>query len=558
MISQILNKKTQTIHFAALILAVSSFFSLILGLIRNNLLSTSFAREQTDIFFVAFRIPDLVYGILITGGITAAFLPVFSSYFSKNKKQAFKLSSNVLCCFFIGLSGLSLILFIFAPFFIKYLVPGFTQAQQAITLQLMRIMFLSPILLGISAILSAILQYHNLFFAYALAPLFYNLGIILGILVFYPFFGMQGLAWGVVLGALLHLAVQIFPVRKTGFHLRLVCDLKFPGLRKIFKLAAPRAIGSGAYHISLIVITAIASTISSGAISIFYYSNYIYGVPISLIGISFATAVFPALSKNFIEKKRMEFLENFNTTFRHLSFFAIPSSFLFFVLRAQIVRLVYGASILQSNYFDWWATRLTSASVGILSFSLLTACLVPFLARVFFAFHDTKTPVKIAVGSMALNIASAYFFVWLLGFDNFFQRFLAVILKISFLENQGVIGLALSITLTSLFQAFLLLYFLKKKVSEIAGRSLLKIIFQFSSAAFLMAFCAWGSLRFYDFYFSTQSVVGIALQGLLAGTVGLIIYLAAVSILFPREIKNIRRLIAGMLKSKKPLPLREE
>lgn len=551
MIAKTLHKKTSAIPFAAGILAISSFFSLILGLLRNNLLSTSFTREQTDIFFAAFRVPDLVYGILITGGITAAFLPVFSSYAKQSKKSALALANNVLCVFFLALAVVSLLLAFLSPFFVKYLVPGFSPSQQALTLQLMQIMFLSPVLLGISAIFSAVLQYYHLFFAYALSPIFYNLGIIFGILFFYPLMGIKGLAWGVILGAVMHLAIQLAPAVRAGFKPGFSFSIASPGLRKIFKLMLPRAIGSGAYHINLIIITSLASIVSAGAISVFNYSNYIYGVPISLIGISFATAVFPALSKSFIEKKNNDFINSFNKTFRHIVFFALPAGFLFFILRAQIVRVIFGSSISGENYFSWLATRLTSASVGVLSLSLFAGCLIPFLARVFFSFHDTKTPVKIAVISMALNVALAYTFVWLLGSNNFFQKTILWFLKLSPNDTPGVIGLVLSIALSSVFQFFYLLFALKNKVKQIAFRPLLSFALKIFLACLVMSCVSWLSLRVFDLYFKTETVSGILSQGILSGLVGVAFYVLAVILLDINEIKKILALARRML-TKRP------
>ncbi len=178
MITRILNSKTKTVTFGAFLLAVSALLSRVLGLFRDNLLANLLPKAQGDIYFAAFRIPDFIYGILITGGVVAAFLPVFSSSIKKNKEEAESFVNNTLTFFLFALVSISVILAVFTPQLVRLIVPGFNEQQKALTVILTRIMFLSPVLLGASAIFSGILHYFNLFLATALAPIFYNLGII--------------------------------------------------------------------------------------------------------------------------------------------------------------------------------------------------------------------------------------------------------------------------------------------------------------------------------------------------------------------------------------------
>lgn len=498
MIQRFLNKKAKTATIAAGLLSISALLSEFLAVFRNNLLATSFTNIQTDVYFAAFRIPDFVYGILITGGIVAAFLPVFSeSMRDKSKDQAKELTANVINVFLMALVSVSFVLFLFAPKLVKLVVPGFSVADQATTAYLMRIMFLSPILLGMSAILSGVLHYFNLFFAYALAPVLYNIGIIIGILFFYPLFGLAGLAWGVILGAFMHLAIQIPSFIKQGFRARFTLNLKLQGLKKIFKLMLPRTISSAAYYINFIIITAIASTISIGAISIFNYSNYLYGAPVALIGIPFATAIFPVLSRNFALKQKEKFSHNFSSTFRKIVFFAVPASFLLFVFRFDIVRLIYGTVLTGKNYFQETEIMLTAGSLGIFALSLFAVCLIPFLARVFFALHNTKTPVKIAVVSILANIVLAYSFVWAFSFSNFFQNGFIKFLGIEPVEGLSVLGLPLALTISSLIQVILLMLFLKIKTKMLAFRLIALNFLKVFIASMVMTLFAMLSLMFF-------------------------------------------------------------
>lgn len=552
MISKFLNSKTKTVTFSAFLLAVSILFSRLLGLIRDNLLANLFPKSQTDIYFAAFQIPDFLYGILITGGIIAVFLPVFAENFKKGHLQAQSLTNVVLTFFLISLILISTILIIFTPQLIEIITPGFSQTQKALTVTLARIMFLSPILLGVSAIFSGILQYFNLFFAYALAPIFYNLGIILGILFFVPLFDLKGLAFGVILGALLHLAIQFPPLLKHGFSFRFSFKFKSLGLKKILKLMAPRTLGAAAYQINLIVITAIASTLSPGSISVFNFANNLQHVPIGLIGTSFAIASFPFLSRNFIENKKEKFLKNFSQTFSQILFLIIPLSCLIFLLRAQIVRLILGTAILGESYFGWFQTRLTAASLGIFAFSLFAATLLPFLIRVFYSFQDTKTPVKIALVSMASNIAFCYLFVWLLSFSNFFQKTAISFLKLGDIENISVIGLPLALSISVIFQLFLLIFFLKRKIKILNYKKIYWALKKILISTFLMAILTYLTLQAFPLMGgNTRTVLGIFLQTLLALTVGISVYIFFSLNLKLKEPKIIFSSISSQFKKQK-------
>lgn len=526
MISRFLNSKTKTITFAAIVLASAGLLSRALGLLRDNLLANLLPKTQTDIYFAAFRIPDFVYGILITGGIVAAFLPVFSAEFKKSKKDAQILTNNVLTFFLIALIVICSILAIFTPYLIELLVPGFSAAQKAQTIILTRIMFFSPILLGISSIFSGILQYSSLFFAYSLTPIFYNIGIIFGIVFLLPLFDfdLRALAYGVVLGALLHLLIQIPPILKSGFHPRFSFNFRHLGLQRIFKLMIPRTLGAGAFHLNLIVITAIASTLSPGSISIFNFSNNLQGMPIGLIGVSFATAAFPAFSRHFIQKEKEKFLEKFFSIFSQILFLIIPLSFLIFLLRAQIVRLILGTSIIGEGLFGWWQTRLTAACLGIFCLALFANCLIPFLAKVFYSFHDTKTPVKIAIFSVILNIILCYSFVGFLNSPSFLQGEIINFLKLEGVQGISVLGLPLALCITSIGQLFLLVSFLKRKIKVLDFRKIYSSFFKVLVSTVLMAILVYLTLQISSLFLPTNKVSGIFLQAFFATIVGIFSY----------------------------------
>lgn len=554
MFNRIFNSRSKTVTFAAFILAVSALISRILGLVRDRLLASNFgAGEELDIYFAAFRIPDFVYGILIVGGITAAFLPVFSEYFKEKEnsvssdlenknteqnewnEQGLEFINNVLNCFFILLIAVCGILAIFTPFIAKLIIPGFSEENSALTIQLTRIMFLSPILFGLSSIFSGVLHYFNKFFAYALAPILYNLGIIFGILFLVPIFGIFGLIYGVVLGAFFHLLIQIPAVLNTGFKYRPVFNFKSRGIMKIFKLMLPRTIGTAAYQINLIVITAIASTLTAGSIAIFNFSNNLYYFPIGLIGVSFAVSAFPVFSKFLINGQRKEFLENFSASIRQILFFIVPISFLIFLLRAQIVRLILGA-----GEFGWLETRLTAASLGVFCFGIIAGSLTPLLNRVFFALHNTKIPVIIGIISMIVNVIFCFLFTYLLSFSNMFQTFFQNALKLQDIQNIEIIGLVLALSLAVFLQTILLLIFLYKKIGDFKIKEILFSLTKILFASALMVVAVYFVREIVDKFVDMQTFIGVLWQAALSSLIGAFVYFSVSLFLKSPEIKIIK------------------
>ena len=541
-----LNHRAKSITSAAFILLAAALAAKVLGLLRDRVLAGFFgAGEELDMYFAAFRIPDFLFNILILGAISTAFIPVFAEYWVKSKKEAWQVCNNIFCIFLSLLVLLSIALFIFVPYLMRLITPGFGGEEMAIVVNLTRIMLLSPILLGISNIFSSVLQYFSKFLIYSLAPIMYNLGIIFGAIFFVPQMGINGLAWGVVLGAFLHLLIQVPAVFVSGFRFKFILDFACKGTKKIIKLMIPRTIGLAANQINLIVITAIASTLAVGSISVFNFSNNLQFIPISLFGISFATAAFPSFSRSAAKRRKDEFLRKFTATFSQILFFVLPLSILFFLLRAQIVRIILG-----TGQFSWQDTRLTAACLGIFSLSIFAQSLVPLLARAFYAFKDTKTPVKISVLSIIFNIIFSVFFVWLISSPNSFYYFLQSFLKLEDITQISVIGLPLAFSAAAILNFMWLFLALKKK----AGGNYLKFIpnRKFISGieignSFLRCFLlslvcgsiVFGILHLFDLVFDLHTFFEVFFQALLAGGFGIAFYIYAAKLLNFPEYKLI-------------------
>jgi putative peptidoglycan lipid II flippase len=462
MLTRFFNFQTKNISANALILGVSYFLSALLGLFRDRLLAGNFgAGLQLDVYFAAFRIPDFVYNILILGGLTIAFLPLFSEYFSKDKNEAWRMTNHLLNAFLLFLISISLVLFIITPWLISWIFPGFGKEAIKLAIPLTRLLFLSPIFFGISNLFSGILHYFNRFFVYSLAPVLYNLGIIFGIMFLSPRFGIFGVGLGVILGAFLHMAIQIPSAINCGFSYKALFNFKYPALKRIFYLMMPRVFGVAAQQINLIIITGIASTITAGSIAIFNFSNNLQGLPVGIIGVSFAVAVFPTLSRTFAENQKKEFFQNFSLVFRRILLFIIPVSILLFLLRTPIVSLIY-----KTGKFNVEDVQTTSACLGIFAFSIFAQSLIPLLARGFFSLQDTKTPTLVTFTVIALNIVLAFFFIQVLSYSNSFSSSLGNFFGLEVSGKTSVIGLPLAFSLTAILQ-FILLFILFRRKTKI-------------------------------------------------------------------------------------------
>lgn len=542
MIKRILNYKSKTIFSAALILATTALASRVLGLVRDRLLAGRFgAGDELDIYFAAFRLPDFVYSILIMGAISAAFIPIFAEYFKKDEKEAWHLTSglfNLVALILVILAGIFILL---APWLISFIAPGFAGGKREMAVILTRIMFLSPLLLGMGSIFSGILQYFHRFFIYSLAPIMYNLGIIIGILFFVPLWGLVGLAWGVVLGAGLHLLIQLPSAIYSGFHFQKVLAIFHQGIRKIIKLTIPRTIGLAGFQINFLIITAIASTLVAGSIAIFNLSYNLQYVPIGIIGISFATAVFPRLAKSFAEKDKEQFSFNFSSVFSQILFLVLPITALLFLLRAQIVRIILG-----TGQFGWVDTRLTAAALGIFSFGIFSQSLIPLISRAFYSVHNTKTPVLISLWSIVINILASFFFVWVLNNGNWFSNFISQVLRLGGINNFSVLALPIAFSLAGIFNFAVLLKAFDKKIKYWQPKMILNSLWKIIFACILMAVTTYALLQILNLIFNTRTFVGIFIQSTLAVLGGIIIYFISSLLLKSPEIKVLMNKIFAL------------
>lgn len=513
MIRRLLTNQTKTITGAAIVLGVASFLSRIVGVLRDRVFAHQFgATNILDSYYAAFRIPDLIYNLLIVGALSAGFIPLFSKLWKENKEEAWRVTNDIIHLLGITLLGLSILLFWFAPALTHLIVPGFSPEKMQQTVLLTRIMLLSPFFLGLSSIVGSVLQSFKIFLLYALTPILYNVGIIFGAVVLVPMIGPTGLAYGVVFGALLHLAVQLPVLIYHGFRYECTARWHNPHVRSLLKLMIPRTLGIGANQVTVLLLTMFASTLGVGSLAIFNFANNLQFFPIGIIGVSFAVAAFPTLSHLAAEKNMNTFIDHLASTTRQILFFILPITILFLLLRAQIVRVAFG-----SGAFDWRATIETADALAFFSLSLFAQCLTPLLARAFYALHDTRTPFLIGIGSALVTITAA-----------------------ALLKFMGVAGLALGFSLGMIVQVALLWIFLRMRLGTLRELSLIPLLSRLSFAIVCMAVVVQTLKQPLSQAVDMTRFWGIFTQGLVSGGAGLLIYCFIAFILRVEEMHDLK------------------
>ncbi len=515
MVKTLKEKLTTTITGGALIIAGFSLLSRILGLVRDRLLFSTFgAGDALDVYYTAFRLPDLIFNTLVLGALSSAFIPVFLEYWNKDKNEAWKIANSILNIMLVVLFVLGIIAYYLAPELIALIAPGFDLTKRLQTAELTRIMLIGIGFLGLSNVATSILNAFKRFTAFAVAPVFYNIGIIIGIVVLVPMIGVEGLAWGVVLGAFLHFLVQIPTVARLGFKYTICFYTGHKGVRKIGKLIAPRTFGLAINQINQVVNTAIGSVLPIGSVAIFNAANNLQVVPIGIFAIPVALAYFPVFTEAWVKKDIPSLVQSLSKAMRGILFIAIPSSIFIILLRAHIVRLVLGA-----GQFDWDATILTARTLSFFALSLFAQSLIPLLARVFYALQDTKTPVILSTLSLVLNIY----------------------LSLQLIDVLGVAGLGLGFSIASIVNVLLLWLLLRKRIGDLDDMRVFRSVMTITGLSVLAGWVIYGMLFAIEPYVATRTTFGLLVQAGIAGSLGVVVYVGLARLFNMEEIRFKRK-----------------
>ncbi|MBX4191360.1 MAG: murein biosynthesis integral membrane protein MurJ, partial [Candidatus Doudnabacteria bacterium] len=380
--------KDNKIGRATIIIAVFSLLAKVLGLARDAVFSHQFGASITiDAYFAAFRIPDFIYNLLILGTFSVAFIPVFSEYLMEDKKDSDKLASSIINVTLLIMLVVTAVAYIFIDPLTHAIVPGYEGPAYELTKTFTKIFLLSPLFLTLSSIVSSMLNTYRKFTMVAIAPVMYNLSIIAGVIWFYPKMGPSGLALGVVLGSLLHFAIQLPQIFSTGFRYSLVIDSQDRGFRKFWKLYWPRIFSMGTEQVTALIVSIFGSFVGAGALAAFYYANNLQSVFLGIFAVSFAIAVFPLLSDLHNRKDEAGFKNVLAKTTIQILFFIVPLSIIMLIERAQIVRLVLGIG--QGTQFTFANTKVVAQALGLFSISLFAQALIPLFTRAFYAVQNT-------------------------------------------------------------------------------------------------------------------------------------------------------------------------
>jgi len=533
-------EKTYTLSKAAAIVGVFTLLSRVVGYLRDMLFASRLGPGPIlDTYYAAFRIPDFVFNLLILGTLSVAFIPVFTEVMIKDRKRAQTIASTVLNLSILIMASICLLLILFAVPLTKLIVPGFSGQKFNDTVLLTRIFLISPIIFTSSSVFSSILNANKKFLLVSLAPILYNLGIIGGLLVLYPRYGIVGWGFGVVAGALMHMLIQVPSAIGHGFSWKPVIRLKDEAVRKIGKLFVPRIFGLDISNISLLIATIIGSTLAAGSISIFNLANNLQAVPLGVFAVSIATASFPALSEMFAKHDEKGFLKMLSKAMVQILFFLIPITILMLLLRAYIVRLGFGR-----GQFDWNDTILTFSTLGVFSVSLFSQGLTPLLARAFYARQNTKIPVIINAVTMLINAGLAY---------QLSTHVYDVNFGIVGITIGGVTGLAAAFSIASIFNALALFIILRIKLSRSMPTQDYITLNEFDDSLFssasriLVASAAMGLTSYGVIYLieplvNTSTALGILIQSGLSASVGAIVFLVTATILRLPEAQKIGKI----------------
>ncbi|MDB5237800.1 MAG: hypothetical protein JWM46_70 [Candidatus Kaiserbacteria bacterium] len=533
-----LSSEVRGLHAAAYVLAACALLSSLLAMVRDRMLAQTFgASTSLDIYYAGFRIPDLIF--VATGALVSVYM-LIPELSRRSDPQQKSYIDTIIVGFSIFAVAVSAVAALLAPLILSLMFPEYTGAHATQLIDITRIILLQPIILGLSNILAAITQVRHRYALYALSPLLYNLGIIFGVEFLYPMWGITGLAWGVVIGACLHLGIQIPSIVGDGFLRRFPRFSEPKALINTAFISLPRALALSMNQITFFGLTALAATLTSGSIAVFMFAYNLQAVPLSIIGASFSVAAFPTLAAALSKGDTKEFIGHVAIAARYVFFWSVPASMLILVLRAYVVRVILG-----SGAFDWTDTRLTAAAFALFSLSLAAQGLTLLLVRGYYAAGRTFVPLIVAVGVALGTLAIAFMTLHVLDNDDILF-WVQSTLRVEGLQGSSVIALAFAYTVAQILGAVALVIHFEYRFSGFftqVWRSILESLF----AGIAGALGVYGALMVAGFFVTTDTSASIFFLGLGGGTFGIIVAMAAYHAIGSREYGETLAAIRGKL-----------
>lgn len=485
--------KRQIAQAAVLVMALF-VLSRVLGLLREVIIGHQFGTSSAlDVYLAAFRVPDLLFQLIAGGALGSAFIPTFAGLLAQGRRtEAWRLASSIINLLMLILTVLAFAAGILAPVLVRTIIaPGFSPAQQALTVDLMRLMLITPIVFGVSGVVMGILNSHQHFLAPALAPSLYNLAIIGGALFLAPRLGVEGLALGVVMGSLLHLFVQLPALLRQGGFYTLELGTDNPDVREVGRLMIPRMMGLAAVQVNFLVNTILASRLPAGSLSALNYAWLIMLLPQGIFAQSVATAAFPTFSALAARREMVEFRSTLSATLRAILFLSVPASVGLWLLRVPLVQVLFERGAFTPQSTRWVASALAFYAIGLVGHSA-----VEILSRAFYALHDTLRPVVVGLGAMGLNVLLSL----ILGRPT---------------EAGGMAhsGLALANSIATLLEMAVLLILLARKAEGFPWGEILDSTWRTLLASSMMGLVLWSFL----YYLGDMNPWLVALGGIGVG-----------------------------------------
>lgn len=518
-----------TILSAAAIIAVMTIASQILGLIRQRIVLHFFVPDQATLFFAALRLPELLFEVLVYGMFSSAFIPVFTKAFKKDEREAWQTAGRVVTIGLLVFAAFAVVFGIFAEQIYTIVAPGFSHEQIVVIARLARVLFLAQAVFIVSYVLTSVLESLRRFLIPALAPIFYNLGLIAGTLLLSPKIGLMAPTWGVVAGALIHLLIQLPLAWKLGF--RFTRSIK-PNdeVRAIAKLAAPRLADLSFQQLVDMTVLYFSSLISVASYTYFTLANSLQLAPVRLFGTSLAKAALPTLTREADEPE--QFKRTLLKTLYQMFFFILPVSTIFIILRIPTIRIFFGTSI-----FDWNSTVETGMVLSAFAVGIPFQAAVALLARAFYAIHDTKTPVMISIVGDSLIIIGDFVLIKGLGLPTW--------------------ALGAGVSLGALVETIILSILLTKKTGTFSNVSTVIPIFKSLLASVTSGAVMFFLLKFFDrwtwvtklrrpipfenFVLDTSYTVNLVGLTVFVGIAGIVTYVVVSFILRSDELLTITR-----------------
>jgi len=509
---RVLAKQSSSILSAATVITGASLLSALMGFVRNRLLVSHFFApaqlQQLDAYWVAFRIPELVFQLLVIGAMSAAFIPVYSRYREKNEAEANRMASAMMNLVLIIFLILSVVIYCFAEQFNgSFTSANFSPEQIRLAASLTRVMLFAQLFFAASNFMTGVIQAHQRFLVPALSPLAYNLGIIVGIVFLTPWFGIYGPAIGVVIGAFMHLAIQFPLAYSLGFHPTTSLDWRQPGIKEMIKLIPPRALAISVDQLELFASVFFTTALPVGSLTILNLSQQLMNAPTRIFSVPIGQASLPFLSRDVARQQIEEFQATLTRTLNQVLFLAFPASAILLVLRIPLVRLAYGSST-----FPWSATLTTGRLVAVFALAIFAYGGIHVLARAFYALHDTKTPFFIALGSVVVSVCL------MAGFSRF--------------TSLGLLGIGIALCLSTISQFSWLFAVMHFKHHAIHFPLLLQSQTKIVPAALMMGLFLWGPMRLLDTWvFDTTRTMPLIGLTVLVSIIGGVVYLGIATLM---------------------------